>query len=175
MDVDKKQYINLLTANYCRISSYISCLVPNHNDSEDILQETTSVMWEKFDSYETGTDFLAWALAIARYKVLAYRRDRARSKVQFDDNVIELIENASKIKRIKDNSANKISFLKECVGKLSEREHLLIKLKFSHNYTNKKLAGRVGVSVNTISRHLSKIYHNLLSCVNYKMGASNEL
>lgn len=174
MDNDKKQYISLLTANYCRISSYISCLVPVHNDAEDVMQETTALMWEKFNTYEPGTDFLAWALAIARYKVLSYRRDKARSRLRFDDNVIELIDNVSKVKLHNEQSTAKIGYLKECIGKLTKSEYLLIKLKYSQNYTNKKLAGRTGVSVNTISRHLSRIYHNLSVCVNYKMRSAHE-
>ncbi|MBN2064490.1 MAG: sigma-70 family RNA polymerase sigma factor [Sedimentisphaerales bacterium] len=174
MDNDKKQYISLLTANYCRISSYISCLVPNHNDSEDIMQETTSLMWEKFNTYQPGTDFLAWSLAIARYKVLSYRRDKARSRLQFDENVMDLIDNVSKNKQYNEQSTAKISFLKECIRKLTKSEYLLISLKYSQNYTNKKLAGRTGVSVNTISRHLARIYHNLSVCVNYKMRSVNE-
>ena len=52
-----------------RIYAYILMLVHNHNDAEDLLQETASILWEKFDEYIPEKSFAAWAVGIARNKI----------------------------------------------------------------------------------------------------------
>ena len=42
-------------------------------DAEDVLQEANLVLWRKFDQYQEGTNFFAWACQIIRYEVLKYQ------------------------------------------------------------------------------------------------------
>lgn len=167
--MEKKEFIELLTKNYCRINSFIFCMVPNEVDSEDIMQETTALMWEKFDQYKSGTNFVAWALTIARYKILSYQRDKKRNRIQFDDQVTEMIETASRAKLINDNTVEKISALKQCIQKLPKKQRKIIQLKYSNGLSNKILADNEGISVPTVYRYLSRIYLNLLNCVNQSL------
>ena len=169
--MEESQFVNLLTVNYNRINSYIFCMVHNEADADDIMQETTALMWDKFDQFKTGTNFVAWALTIAKYKILSYQRDKSRNRIQFDDRVVELIEQAAKSKQLSDNTSEKISLLKTCIEKLPEKEHQIISLKFSNSFSNKKLSERVGVSVPTIYRHLARVYANLLNCINQNLNA----
>lgn len=46
------------------------------NQADDILQETMSVLWNKFDQYVIGTDFLSWALKVAHFQVLCHIKSR---------------------------------------------------------------------------------------------------
>jgi RNA polymerase sigma-70 factor (ECF subfamily) len=141
-------------------------MVPNEVDSEDIMQETTAFMWEKFDQYTSGTNFVAWALTIAKYKILSYQRDKKRNRIQFDDQVSEMIETASEAKFTHDNTAEKVAALRKCIRKLPQKHLKLIRLKYSNGLSNKMLADREGISVPTIYRYLSRIYLNLLNCIN---------
>jgi RNA polymerase sigma-70 factor (ECF subfamily) len=59
-NIDGREFIRLLTANQSRIYAYIVSLVPNFNDADDIMQETTTMMWERKEDFESGTDFVAW-------------------------------------------------------------------------------------------------------------------
>ena len=43
-----------------RIYSYIFTLVPQRADADDLLQETSLVLWDKFDVASPPNDFLAW-------------------------------------------------------------------------------------------------------------------
>ncbi len=168
--MDKREFVELLTQNYSRIKSFIFCMVPNEADSEDIMQETTALMWEKFDQYKLGTNFIAWALTIAKYKILSYQRDKNRNRIQFDDQVTEMIETASKAKLANDNIVEKVTALKKCIQKLPKKERTIIQLKYSNGQSNRTLADNEGVSVPTIYRYLSKIYLNLLHCINQRLS-----
>src|SRR5436190_9458374 len=87
----RKRLMALMTRHQRQIFSYIYVLVPNRSDAEDILQETSLVIVEKFHEFKPGTDFVAWACQIAWWRVRAARQKFARSKVVFDDDVLESV------------------------------------------------------------------------------------
>ena len=131
-------------------------------------------MWEKFDQYKPGTNFVAWAMTIANFKIMSYRRDQARNRIRFDDHVIEMIETVSREKLSQDNTAEKIAMLKNCIKKLPRKERQLIQSKYSGDYSNSKLAERLGISIATIYRRLSNFFSNLLKCINKHSIISEE-
>src|ERR1039458_5788418 len=65
----RKELVALMTQHQRRIFSYIYTLVPNRYDAEDLLQETSVVICEKFDEFEPQTDFVAWACQIAYWRI----------------------------------------------------------------------------------------------------------
>ena len=64
-------------------------MVHNQSAAEDLLQETVTIMWEKFDQFEEGTNFAAWAIAIARNKSLEYLKENHKTKKLFTDATYE--------------------------------------------------------------------------------------
>src|SRR4051812_34190449 len=75
----RKRLVALLTRHQRQIFSYIYVLVPNRADAEDLLQETSVVVCEKFHEFKEGTDFVAWACQIAYWRVRYSRQKYARS------------------------------------------------------------------------------------------------
>src|SRR6266498_6170896 len=87
----RKRLMALMTRHQRQIFSYIYVLVPNRSDAEDLLQETSLVICEKFHEFKEGTDFVAWACQIAYWDVRRARQKFARSKVVFDNDVVEAV------------------------------------------------------------------------------------
>src|SRR3954463_6362183 len=87
----RKRLVALLTRHQRQIFSYIYVLVPNRPDAEDLLQETSLVICEKFNEFREGTDFVAWACQIAYWRVRYSRQKYARSKVFFDQEVLDVV------------------------------------------------------------------------------------
>ncbi len=99
MQSRKSGFVGYLTKDYYKIHSYILTMVPNKADAEDVLQTAIADMWEHFEDFEEGTNFLAWASTIAKYHVLTYRKKRSRSRVHFSDKAVELIEAENQVIR----------------------------------------------------------------------------
>jgi RNA polymerase sigma-70 factor (ECF subfamily) len=91
-EVDRsKQLMGLMTRHQRQIFAYIYTLVPDRHDAEDLLQETSLVVCEKFNEFTPGTDFVAWACQIAWWRIRYSRQKLARAKVVFDDEVFEAV------------------------------------------------------------------------------------
>ena len=82
-------FVELFVAHERRILSFVASLLPNLADAEDVLQEVSRVLWEKFDEFQPGTSFSAWAFQIAKLKVLEHRRRQSRQRVIFSGETLE--------------------------------------------------------------------------------------
>src|SRR3954470_10853632 len=87
----RKRLMALMTRHQRQIFCYIYAQVPDRYDAEDLLQETSLVICEKFDDFEVGTDFVAWACQIAYWRIRYSRQKFARCKVVFDEEVLESV------------------------------------------------------------------------------------
>src|SRR6185295_17761076 len=55
----------LFVAHTSLLKGFILGLLPDHNRAEDVLQEVFLTLTQKADEFTPGTDFTAWARAVA--------------------------------------------------------------------------------------------------------------
>src|SRR5947207_1672229 len=84
-----KSFLRLFLQNERRLFGYVLTLLPNRADADDVLQEASLVMWDKFDEAEPPRDFVAWGCRIVYFKVLDFYKKRKRSHVEFSQPLLE--------------------------------------------------------------------------------------
>ena len=82
------RFLRSFTANEAAIRAYVRRMVPTRGDADDVMQETSVVLWEKFDTLREDGDFRTWAFGVARFEVLAWLRDRGRDRLVLNEEVI---------------------------------------------------------------------------------------
>ena len=55
------EFAQLLATHRDQLFGYLYALAQNFHDTEELFQETTIILWEKFETFERGTNFIAWA------------------------------------------------------------------------------------------------------------------
>src|SRR5262245_57343588 len=70
------------------VQACVFALLPHWSDAEEVVHGTRIVLWQKFDQFQAGTDFKAWARQVARYEVSNFRRMRQRDHVCFSDDLV---------------------------------------------------------------------------------------
>jgi RNA polymerase sigma-70 factor (ECF subfamily) len=166
---EKAPFVNLLTANYYRIHAYVLSMVPNDSDADDIMQETVALMWQNFDRFQTGTNFVSWAVTVAKFQVLRYQKQRKRSRLILSDKAYDLLitENHS----IQEQSHERFRALRECLQKLPEKDQNFIKLRYMDGATAKTVAQKIGASIDAVYRHGARLNDTLLRCVRTTLTA----
>jgi RNA polymerase sigma-70 factor (ECF subfamily) len=160
-------YHRLLYQNQGRIYAYVLSLVGNYADSDDIMQDTISIMWRRFKDFELGSDFVAWGIKIAHFKILDYRRrQKKHGIIQYNDDTFK--ELPSLAVKNSENLNNQTETLKKCLKKLKrfkEQYYAVISLKFFEDSNTRDIAERVGVSVSNVYKLMSRAYGYLLVCM----------
>ena len=157
--------MGLLVQNQSYIRSYIACMVPNRNDCDDVLQETLSEMWHKFDEYEDGTNFRAWGVAIARFKILSHQRKYKASKLHFSSDTLKLLEKETGTNFEKSLVEEQKSILRECLEKLSNKEKKYLSFRYKEQLTFQGVADQFGISMQAAYKAISLIHARLLKCM----------
>jgi len=162
-DNKRASFVNLLTANHNRIYAYIITMVPHDSDADDIMQETAAVMWENYDRFEPGTSFVSWAVTIAKFQVLKYRKNKQnRSRLLLSDQVYDLL--IAETQKIQDEKGDRLNALRQCLKKLSDKERQFLKMRYSEGATAKIVAQRVGLSIDAVYRQGARLLNLLLAC-----------
>ena len=158
-----QEFVQLFTRHARRIYGFIWTLRPNVVDAEEIFQETSAVLWDKFDQFEAGTDFMAWACRIAHYKVLSQQQRRQRDRLHFSEAFIETV--AAENQACESTLDARQRALVECLKKLSERDRDLLERRYFAGATTKVVAEQVGRSVDAVYKALNRIHEALFQCI----------
>jgi RNA polymerase sigma-70 factor (ECF subfamily) len=82
------RFLRLFTTHEEAVRAFVRRLVPTRADADDVMQEVSIVLWEKFTAFREGEDFKAWAFGVARFEVLAWLRDKGRDRLVLDEEVV---------------------------------------------------------------------------------------
>jgi RNA polymerase sigma-70 factor, ECF subfamily len=156
------EFVRLLTRHSSQIYGFILMLSVNRADAEDILQDTSVVLWEKFDTYKPGTSFQAWACQIAYYETLSRRRSQRRMQYLSDTTLALLANDALSIMEQTDLDKDALA---DCLEKLGEKDRRLIEQKYFVQLSTHEIAERSARSVHAIYRALSRVHGLLLRCM----------
>jgi RNA polymerase sigma-70 factor (ECF subfamily) len=160
---DELDFVSLISTTQRRILAYIITLVPNRNDAEEIMQETTILMWEKRSEFIPGTDFVAWGARIAYYKILNYRKRAMKNHLVIDEMQFTSIEEQA-IEKCR-QSEEVLYKLDECINKITESDRRLVWMRYSQNISVKEIAFRINKSVRSVYLAISRIHGLLLRCI----------
>lgn len=163
------EFVRLLLQHQRRIHGLILALVPHGADADDILQEASAVMWEKFGEFEPGTNFAAWALRIARYQVMAYYSTKRRQRARLSDETIDSV--VERMAARADREDARSAALDGCLARLPEEERRLLDLRYRAEVPADELARRSGHTVFAVYKSLDRIHARLLECLEWKLRA----
>ena len=165
----REEFIKLFTKYQRRVFLFILSQVPNPVDAEEIHQEANVIIWRKFDRFELGTNFLAWACQIANYEVLKYRERQRRDRHLFSDEFVRQV--ASDAIEQADALELRRQQLAVCLSKLRNKDRELIQQRYSVGESGKSVAELLGRPINSVYQSLSRIRRTLLECVNRQTQA----
>jgi RNA polymerase sigma-70 factor (ECF subfamily) len=163
-------FLRLFLQNERRLYAYILTLLPNRADADDVLQEASLVMWDKFDAEHPPDDFTAWGCRIAYFKVLDFYKKRSRSRVVFSQAMLERVAETAVEQSATLQLDERREALASCVAKLSARDRDLLTRRFAEGATVQSAAVQVGRSVDAVYKALAKIRHALFECVTRALG-----
>ena len=167
-DADRnEEFVALYRGCEVWLYGYLLSLLHRPADAEEVLQQTAQVCWEKFDQYQSGTEFRAWACRIAHFKAMKFREQRHRAPSPFSDLFIESIDEETIV--MADVLDARLAHLDDCVKKLPAADRKLLRLRYAASSTTKTVAAAMGRSIHVIYRSLSRIHESLFHCIDLAM------
>lgn len=147
-----------------QLKAFVLALWPDFARAEDVLQEVFLAVTTKAHEFESGTNFLAWSKAIARFKLLEARRQLARPTVNND-----VLESLSAACPEEWGEERKIALLATCLQSLAPRAQEVLRLRYHREHTPTEIARLLTRTVNSVNVALAKARLALRECLDQQL------
>lgn len=170
-DTNREAFVQLLVSEQTRLLHYITMLLGDIHEAQNVLQESNLVLWRKAEEFELGSNFTAWSRRIAYWQVRAYVRDAHRDRLVFDEVLASQLAEVNSEESV---GAETRLALRHCVSGLRPAHRRLLKLRYEMGLPIKALSERLQKSQSSVKVGLMRIRQALLRCIEGKVAEGFE-
>ena len=152
---------------------YVYAQIPDTHTAEDALQDIAVVLWKKYGEFEEGKSFQRWSFGVARYVILHVRRDAARNRYVFPEDVDRVF--VTQLEKMAPDMDERKSLLRKCLEKLSDRQRKVIWMKYEDGTSCREISRSMNTTVVGIRSLLFRVRQALVECIESGMQASEEV
>jgi RNA polymerase sigma-70 factor (ECF subfamily) len=155
-----------------RLRTLILILLPDPIAADDVLQDVFMTLTARSTEFEIGTNFLAWARTITRFKVLEYRKRRFPQTCHLTDDAWELLSQAAS--EMDDTWDARRAALQQCLEELAPRAREVVQLRYSDERLElDEVARRMSWTIGSVKVALSRARDALWECTKRRLERSN--
>jgi len=165
-------FLRLFMSHEESLRVFVRSLLFTHDEEREVMQEVAVVLWRKFDAGMDSESFCRWAFGVARMEALAFRRDRARDRHTFGDEVFELLSQT--VLEHSDSLEAERRALDTCLQKLPEDQRQLVQTAYAPGMKIDHLATKLGRTAMALYKTLHRIRLTLMDCTR-RVLATEEL
>lgn len=158
-----RRFLRLFTAHEAAVRSFVRRLLPTRADADDVMQDVSVVLWEKFDSFREGEDFRAWAFGVARFEALGWLRDKGRDRLVLNEEVVLKIAEESEQNEPKLEQQREA--LERCMARVPADQRELLMQAYQPEARIQEVAQGSGRSVPGFYQWLHRMRRMLLDCI----------
>ncbi len=164
-----ERFLRLFVTHEPALRAYARALVPNWDAVDEVNQEASLVIWRKLDLLETPEGFLPWAKVIVRFEALRARRNFARDRLVFSEELMtkfaEFTDEPTHEERVLEKTA-----LHGCLSKLSAANRELVLAPYRGAGKIKELAEQSPHTANSFYKLLGRLRAKLQHCVERELS-----
>jgi RNA polymerase sigma-70 factor (ECF subfamily) len=158
----------LWAASQSTVSAFIRTLVPDYQQADEVVQRVAVTLVRKYDQYDQCRPFAAWAIGVAKFEVLYYRRERATDRHLFGDDIVEQI--ASRYEALAEESDPLRDALKNCLDQVEGRSRHVIELRYKRGLSSAAIAAEMQLSSGAVRMLLSRVRDSLRRCIEGRLS-----
>lgn len=169
------EFIVLIARHERRVRGFVSTLVRQREDVDEIVQQTFLTAWQKLAEFQSveenlDRDFMRWVCTIARFQALGFVRKYCNSRLLFEP---ELVEHLAEVQLREEPLLEKRrEALSKCIEKLAASQKDLIRRYYRAAESAAEIAKQDGVTRQAIFKKLRAIRVVLHDCVGRSLRTS---
>ena len=156
------EFVAQLTASQSALYAFIVSLLGGVNDANDVLQETSMKLCRKCAEYDPEQPFLRWAYAFARFEVMAWRKQKQRSRLVLDDELLATV--AAEFEESASDADRRLGALEKCLDRLSPHQRELIAARYGRGEPVQDIAARLSRPENAMAALFYRLRKLLADC-----------
>jgi RNA polymerase sigma-70 factor (ECF subfamily) len=164
------QFVERFVRFQDRIYAYVATQLPNRADAEEVFQQTSLILWRKWQQFDPSRDFVRWACGIAHREVCNFLRKHAdKGRIYLSEDV--LAEVAEVRLEVQDVLEARRRALRTCLDQLEQEKRALLERCYAGKDTIKTIAAELGRQPNMLYMTLKRLRRALFDCVTRTLTA----
>ena len=159
------------TAAQPGVSIFISSIIPNTHDAQDVLQDVAAAIFSyDFEKQGVPASFRGWAMGIARHKAIDfYRRKSAKGRaLLMDAETIDQLVRANE--EIVEEIDNRREALHLCMGQMPAKARHLLDMRYKSDLSPGEIAVRSNAGESAVKMALFRLRNALKDCIERRLA-----
>jgi RNA polymerase sigma-70 factor, ECF subfamily len=140
-------------------------LVREFSLAEEVLQEVAVVVCDQWSDFKPDTNFVAWAMRIARNKIFNLTR-AARREIVLAPEALEAVEQAAAV----ESRSGWLEALQKCMEGLQGKAGEMLVLRYREGLSGQEIARRLKTTVTAVHMALSRARSAVGRCVEGRLA-----
>jgi RNA polymerase sigma-70 factor, ECF subfamily len=159
----RAQFLRLFLPAERELFRYVTALVPNVGDAEEIVQQTAVELWKKFHEYDPTQPFTPWACRFALNIVKQWVARQQRWQSLLDRGLAEELVNRRE--QLRPQFESRLSHLDRCLEKLLPEQREIVEAYYFRRQRIEVIAKQTRRSVESVYKALQRIRLMLRQCI----------
>jgi RNA polymerase sigma-70 factor (ECF subfamily) len=132
-----------------KIYYHIRRMVVDHDDTDDVMQETFVKVWKNLYRFRQDSSLYTWIFRIASNEALAFLKRKKRRQAVSIENYLEVVDPGNENSAFHDEKLNMVRF-KKALADLPGKQRLVFNMKYFEGMTYEQMAEVTGNSVGAL-------------------------
>ncbi len=162
---DQEKFVALLSGQTRTLYAFAYSLARNHQDAEEIVQNTSVILWQKHEQYDESASFGAWARSILYRVAMNHVRERKRQAVLCEPDILEKLSNG--YEQVEDTYRENglLDSLQFCLRRLVGKSRRMIDLRYKDRKSSEEIGRVFHLSVRAVDVALYRVRQRLELCI----------
>lgn len=158
-------FVRALTESQTALRGYCQASLGHGEEAKEALQRTSIVLFKKSTDWDPDTEFLRWAISVAKFEVLGVIRDRQRERQRylFDSDVVEQM--VDEAQHTVASSDHRTEALDACLAKLSAKNRDLLSAYYARGSSIEEIATSANRGLSAVKVMLLRLRRRLGECI----------
>lgn len=166
-------FVRALTESQTALRGYCQASLGHGEEAKEALQRTSIVLFKKSSDWDPDTEFLRWAISVAKFEVLGVIRDRQRERARyiFDSDIVKKM-----VDEAEDNVASsdhRSEALEACLAKLSAKNRNLLSAYYAQGESIQEIATSANRGLSAVKVMLMRLRRRLGECIETQLAKGN--
>lgn len=157
-------FMRLLMQHEPALRAFSRSLLPDWHLVDEVIQEASVTLWQKFDQLRDEEGFLPWAKVVVRFKCLSEIGKLRRDRHVFSEGVLEMLADEAEAFDVEEREQS-MRALRSCLDRFTQPHQELLLAPYSGEGRVTMLAEQAGKSANALYKLLGRLREKLTDCI----------
>lgn len=156
------------------VRAFVFASISRFADAEDVVQKVALNVARRFDDYDAERSFQAWALWIAKSRVIDHYRVQGREKLVFSEALMDQLAHTL-VSRSAREQSDRAAAMENCIEKLPEKSKRLLALRYFENASAEEVAKTMASTAGSVRVTLHRVRNLLADCITQELRKEEAL